>query len=100
MLEVVCSINTEALQPLLSIAAVHTFPVTAIRFNPSSSLLVTGSADNTVSMVTIDEAGMRTVRRNSLWLLAVFACLLALFAAYAQQDSAEGLRKYLRHIHN
>ena len=42
-------------QPLLSVLKAHEFPPTVIRFNPSSTLLVSGSPDNTVRAVVIPE---------------------------------------------
>ena len=40
-------------QPLLTILKAHEFPPTTLRFNPTSDLLVSGSPDNTVRIVTI-----------------------------------------------
>ncbi|TFY75347.1 hypothetical protein EWM64_g8665 [Hericium alpestre] len=41
------------LAPLLSVLKAHEFPPTTLRFNPTSSLLVSGSADNTVRIISI-----------------------------------------------
>jgi len=45
--------DIEFLQPLLTILKAHEFPPTTLRFNPTSNLLVSGSPDNTVRVVTI-----------------------------------------------
>ena len=31
----------------------HDFPVTSLKFNPSGTLVISGSADNTVRVITI-----------------------------------------------
>lgn len=46
------------MQPVVTILRAHEFPATTIRFNPTSSLLVSGSADDSVRVVAIpDEHG-------------------------------------------
>lgn len=40
-------------QPLLTILKSHDFPPTTLRFNPTSDMLISGSADNTVRIVAI-----------------------------------------------
>jgi prolactin regulatory element-binding protein len=43
------------IQPLLTILKAHEFPPTTIRFNPTSDLLVSGSADNTIRIVSVPD---------------------------------------------
>lgn len=40
-------------QPVLSILRAHDFPVTCLRFSPDGTLLVSGSADNTVRIIDV-----------------------------------------------
>jgi WD40 repeat protein len=40
-------------QPLLKILAAHSFPPTALKFNPSANLLVSASADNTIRAIVV-----------------------------------------------
>lgn len=42
-------------QPLLKILKSHAFPPTVLKFNPTSRLLISGSADNTVRLIAIPE---------------------------------------------
>jgi prolactin regulatory element-binding protein len=40
-------------QPLLKILHAHSFPPTALKFNPSANLLVSASADNTIRAIVV-----------------------------------------------
>jgi len=62
------------LAPLLSILKSHEFPPTVLKFNPTSTLLVSGSADNTVRLIAIPEG----LGDNAVWGYT-FAVILALF---------------------
>jgi prolactin regulatory element-binding protein len=46
-----CSLT--CLQPLLKILQAHSFPPTALKFNPSGTLLASASADNTIRTVVV-----------------------------------------------
>lgn len=46
-------IKAHSFQPLLTILKSHEFPPTTLRFNPTSSLLVSGSADNSVRVISV-----------------------------------------------
>ncbi|WVQ76361.1 hypothetical protein IAR50_006026 [Cryptococcus sp. DSM 104548] len=46
-------LDARTLSPLLKILHAHSFPPTALKFNPSASLLVSASADNTVRVVVV-----------------------------------------------
>ncbi|KAI0321862.1 WD40-repeat-containing domain protein [Amylostereum chailletii] len=78
-----CSVgllDSYTLAPLLSILKSHEFPPTILKFNPTSRLLVSGSADNTVRLIAIPE----TLGDASGWgygltvILALFAILFAI----------------------
>ncbi|KAI0068906.1 WD40 repeat-like protein [Artomyces pyxidatus] len=71
-----CSVgllDSYTLAPLLSILKSHEFPSTVLRFNPTSKLLVSGSADNTVRIISIPEG-----LGDSSWVSAL-TILLAIF---------------------
>ncbi|KAI0356520.1 WD40 repeat-like protein [Trametes cingulata] len=76
-------VDAQTLAPLLTILKAHDFPPTTMRFNPSSDMLISGSADNTVRIVTIPPNLGST--SWSTWILVVVALLVALFAILAQQ---------------
>ncbi|KAF8528974.1 WD40 repeat-like protein [Hysterangium stoloniferum] len=46
-------LDSQTLAPLLSILKAHEFPPTTLRFSPDSSVLVSGSADNTVRIIVV-----------------------------------------------
>ncbi|KAI6003782.1 hypothetical protein EDD15DRAFT_2456247 [Pisolithus albus] len=48
-------LDANSLAPLLSILKAHEFPITALRFNPSSKLLVSGGVDSSIRIVAIPE---------------------------------------------
>ncbi|PIL36872.1 hypothetical protein GSI_00562 [Ganoderma sinense ZZ0214-1] len=76
-------LDAQSLAPLLTILKAHEFPPTTLRFSPSSDTLVSGSADNTVRVVTIP-IGLGATSWGS-WLLFIVALLVVLFAILAQQ---------------
>jgi len=43
-------------QPLFTILKAHDFPPTTLKFNSTTTLLVSGSADNTVRIVSVQHA--------------------------------------------
>jgi hypothetical protein len=40
-------------QPILTILHAHDFPVTSLRFNPSGTVLISGSADNSIRVIAV-----------------------------------------------
>ncbi|KAF9247145.1 quinon protein alcohol dehydrogenase-like superfamily [Melanogaster broomeanus] len=48
-------LDSTTLAPLLSILKAHEFPVTTVRFNPTSNLLVSGGVDSSLRVVSISE---------------------------------------------
>ncbi|KAI0796505.1 WD40 repeat-like protein [Abortiporus biennis] len=76
-------IDSRTLSPLLTILKAHEFPPTCLRFNPTSNLLVSGSADNSIRVVTIPE---NLVGASwSTWIVVIVTLLILLFAFFAQQ---------------
>ncbi|KAK4688290.1 prolactin regulatory element-binding protein, partial [Tremellales sp. Uapishka_1] len=70
-------LDSKTLTPLLKILHSHSFPPTALKFNPSASLLVSASADNTIRVVMVP-ARFGGV---SLPLVAFLLAILAIIAA-------------------
>ena len=62
--------NSHSLQPLLTILKAHEFPPTTLRFSPTSNLLVSGSADNSVRVISVpaELGGQCEFRSYSLYL--------------------------------
>ncbi|KAG8743963.1 hypothetical protein FRC10_011037 [Ceratobasidium sp. 414] len=48
-------LDAHTLAPLLTILRAHEFPPTALRFNPSGTLLASASADNTLRVITVTD---------------------------------------------
>ncbi|RDB22641.1 Guanine nucleotide-exchange factor SEC12 [Hypsizygus marmoreus] len=76
-------LDANTLAPLVTILKAHEFPPTTITFNPTSSLLVSGSADNSVRIVSVPQ----TTAGGSSWsiLLLLLITLLVVFLALAAQ---------------
>ncbi|KAH7903981.1 hypothetical protein BJ138DRAFT_1187431, partial [Hygrophoropsis aurantiaca] len=74
-----CFLDTMSLAPLLTILKAHEFPVTTIRFNPTSRLLVSGSADCSLRIVSVPEHfGGQSWTVIMLVILALLVVLLAM----------------------
>ncbi|KAI0053079.1 WD40 repeat-like protein [Auriscalpium vulgare] len=77
-----CSVgllDAYTLAPLLSILKSHEFPSTVLKFNPGSRLLISGSADNTVRLISIpDGLGDSSWSSTLPIVLALFFILFAL----------------------
>jgi len=69
-------LDSATLAPLLTLLKAHDFPPTALRFNPTSNLLISGSPDNTVRVVTIPTS-LGNQPRSWIVFLAIFVLLLA-----------------------
>jgi len=76
-------LDAYTLAPLLTILKAHDFPPTTLRFNSVSSLLVSGSADNTVRIVTIPES--LGVASWSSWIIVFITLIIMLLAFMLQQ---------------
>ncbi|KAI0736108.1 WD40 repeat-like protein [Fomitopsis betulina] len=76
-------LDAKTLAPLVTILKAHDFPPTTLRFNTASNLLVSGSADNTIRVVTVpDNLGGISW---TFWVTLVLTILVLLFAFLAQQ---------------
>ncbi|KAF8484523.1 WD40 repeat-like protein [Russula ochroleuca] len=71
------------LAPLLSILKSHEFPPTVLKFNPTSRLLISGSADNTVRLIAIPD-GLGDSSSWSYGLMIILALFFVLFAIASQ----------------
>ncbi|KAF8914084.1 WD40 repeat-like protein [Gymnopilus junonius] len=82
-------LDAKTLSPLVSILKAHEFPPTVIKFNPITSLLISGSADNSIRIVSVPSV----VEGSSFGfivflLLTVLILLLAI--AYRQYQGSLG----------
>ncbi|KAF9469044.1 WD40-repeat-containing domain protein [Collybia nuda] len=75
-------LDANTLSPLVTILKAHEFPPTTIAFNPTSSLLVSGSADNSVRVVSVPQS-----TGGSSWgvFVLIFLTLLVIILAVAAQ---------------
>ncbi|AAW46170.1 hypothetical protein CNBK1430 [Cryptococcus deneoformans B-3501A] len=71
-------LDSKTLAPLLKILHAHSFPPTALKFNPSASLLVSASADNTVRAIVVPAKFGGLSTPMVILLLALLALILAL----------------------
>lgn len=76
-------LDAQTLAPLLSILKAHDFPPTTLRFNTSSNLLVSGSADNTVRVVTVP-SNLGAISW-SFWIIIFLTLLSIILALLVQQ---------------
>ncbi|KAF4600856.1 hypothetical protein EYR38_005501 [Pleurotus pulmonarius] len=81
-------LDSSTLTPVVTILKAHDFPPTTLKFNPASTLVVSGSADNTVRIVSVPEAF-----GGSSWnaLLLVILTILVILLAVAAQKYASTL---------
>jgi len=85
-------LDAKSLSRHFTILKAHDFPPTTLKFNPTVTLLVSGSADNTVRIVSLVQhaAGSLTWKFILIVLLAILVAVLALFAK--QYISTGGLK--------
>lgn len=77
-------LDASSLAPLLSILKAHEFPITALRFNPSSKLLVSGGVDSSIRIVAIPEKfGGLSWSVTILIMLAILGVILAVMLSRA-----------------
>ncbi|CAE6469429.1 unnamed protein product [Rhizoctonia solani] len=70
-------LDSQKLVPLLTILRAHEFPPTALRFNPSASLLASASADNTLRLIAVPSNFGQSAMTTILILFILLAGLLA-----------------------
>ncbi|KAH9843963.1 WD40 repeat-like protein [Rhodofomes roseus] len=80
-------LDAKTLAPLVTILKAHDFPPTTLRFNTMSNLLVSGSADNSIRVVTVPE----NLGATSWTFWVVIVTLLILLFAFIAQRMHEGL---------
>ncbi|KAJ7368124.1 WD40 repeat-like protein [Mycena albidolilacea] len=80
---VVGIIDAETLAPLVTILKAHEFPPTTIKFNPTSRLLVSASADNSIRVISVPDSAEKS--SWGLLILILITLLIALLAFVAQQ---------------
>jgi len=83
-------VDAQTLVPLLAILKAHEFSPTTLRFNPTSTLLISGSVDNAVRVVSIPES-LGGAPSWSSWIIVAVTLLIILFAIIAQQMHTPGL---------
>ncbi|KAI0698637.1 WD40 repeat-like protein [Cytidiella melzeri] len=76
-------LDGKTLAPLLTILKAHEFPPTTLCFNPSATLLVSGSADNTVRVIAVPDN--LSAASWSSWIIVLVTLLIIIFAVIAQQ---------------
>jgi len=71
-------LDSDTLAPLLSILKAHEFPITTLRFSPTSKLLVSGGVDSSIRVVSIPEVlGGQSWSSIILILIAVVIIIIA-----------------------
>ncbi|KAG9014942.1 hypothetical protein FRB94_007014 [Tulasnella sp. JGI-2019a] len=80
-------LDGKTLAPLLSILNAHELPPTALRFNASSSLLVSGSADNSVRVISVPATlgASGATMTTAVWVL-LLSLLMAVLAVLVLQQ--------------
>ncbi|KAF9498533.1 WD40 repeat-like protein [Pleurotus eryngii] len=74
-------LDSSILTPVVTILKAHDFPPTTLKFNPTSTLVVSGSADNTVRVVSVPEAfGGSSWNALVLVIVTILVMLLAIAA--------------------
>ncbi|EIW82197.1 hypothetical protein CONPUDRAFT_153085 [Coniophora puteana RWD-64-598 SS2] len=74
--------DSQSLLPLCSVLKAHEFAITTLRFSPTSRLLVSASADNTLRVISIPEnLGQQTWTMTIIIILTVIIILLAMALA-------------------
>ncbi|KAG1892634.1 WD40 repeat-like protein [Suillus subluteus] len=75
-------LDSTALSPLLSILKAHEFPITTVRFSPTSTLLVSGGADNSIRIVTVPE---KFAGQSWTMIMLIILALLVILVAFLLQ---------------
>jgi len=72
-------------KPLVTILNAHEFPPTALRFNPSTSLLLSGSADNSVRVIQVPQSFEGSGVMSTFAVYVVLALLVLLAGLLVQR---------------
>ncbi|GAA5899642.1 hypothetical protein JCM6882_001173 [Rhodosporidiobolus microsporus] len=84
-------LDARTLRPILTILHAHDFPVTSLQFNPSGTTLISGSADNSIRVISVPSGPAASGNSGSsatLW--AILLTLLVLLIAVAIQTGYVG----------
>ncbi|KAF7352938.1 WD-REPEATS-REGION domain-containing protein [Mycena venus] len=76
-------LDANTLAPLVTILKAHELPPTTIKFNPTSQLLVSASADNSMRVISVPHSAEKS--SWSLIILILITLLIVLLAFAAQQ---------------
>ncbi|KAL8291360.1 hypothetical protein RQP46_002338 [Phenoliferia psychrophenolica] len=82
------------LRSIMTILKAHDFPVTALRFNPTADLVVSGSADNSVRVISIPPVEARGA--NSMAWNVFLTLLILIIAILVQQSIGDDVMKVAR----
>ncbi|KZW04037.1 hypothetical protein EXIGLDRAFT_827966 [Exidia glandulosa HHB12029] len=75
-------LDAQSFAPVVTILRAHEFPATTIRFNPTSTLLVSGSADDSLRIVALPESF--GYMNTGSWILLAIAIIVLLIAILAR----------------
>ncbi|GAA6036174.1 hypothetical protein JCM8097_006815 [Rhodosporidiobolus ruineniae] len=78
-------LDARTLRPILTILHAHDFPVTSLKFNPSGTVLISGSADNSVRIIKVPAQGKERPSGATTTTYALLLTLLILLVAIAVQ---------------
>ncbi|GAA5828040.1 hypothetical protein JCM5353_003160 [Sporobolomyces roseus] len=83
------------LRPIMTILKAHDFPSTSLKFNPTSTLLLSGSADNSLRVIKVPSVSERGGESKlTMILITVFILLLAVLVqqGYITRESWDAAR--------
>uniref|UniRef100_A0A0K3CNW8 FGENESH: predicted gene_13.73 protein n=1 Tax=Rhodotorula toruloides TaxID=5286 RepID=A0A0K3CNW8_RHOTO len=89
-------LDAVTLRPILTVLHAHDFPVTSLKFNPSASILISGSADNSVRVIEVPSPGQRG--GNSTTYTVLFTLLILILAILIQMTFGEDLLRVARSV--
>ncbi|BGP27405.1 prolactin regulatory element-binding protein [Rhodotorula toruloides] len=89
-------LDAVTLRPILTVLHAHDFPVTSLKFNPSASILISGSADNSVRVIEVPSLDQRG--GNSTTYTVLFTLLILILAILIQMTFGEDLLRAARAI--
>ncbi|BGO95267.1 hypothetical protein NBRC10512v2_007069 [Rhodotorula toruloides] len=89
-------LDAVTLRPILTVLHAHDFPVTSLKFNPSASILISGSADNSVRVIEVPSPGQRG--GNSTTYTVLFTLLILILAILIQMTFGEDLLRAARSV--
>ncbi|KAG1820347.1 WD40-repeat-containing domain protein [Suillus subaureus] len=75
-------VDSTTLSPLLSILKAHEFPITTVRFSPTSTLLVSGGADSSIRIATVPE---EFAGQSWTMIILIILALLVILVAFLLQ---------------